>query len=229
MAFIALRCPSCGAEINLDQSREFGFCSYCGTKVIQEKQIIEHRGTVKIDGIATSSSLLQRGYMCLKDYKFDDAYTYFDRVLDENPTCSKAYWGMLCCEKFAADDKKLLQSDYPLEKYGNYRKAVEFASQDELTKYKNIANKLNDRLTEENNAYKKNFPKLIIASVLFAPLLFMTIIGIALGVSEDPFAFILAAVFGIPSVLLIRVLFKYGKAVRPAAKRKQRIRLNTPN
>lgn len=27
MGFIALRCPSCGAEIELDSNREFGFCS----------------------------------------------------------------------------------------------------------------------------------------------------------------------------------------------------------
>lgn len=33
MAVTALRCPSCGAEITLDDDREFGFCSYCGSKI----------------------------------------------------------------------------------------------------------------------------------------------------------------------------------------------------
>ena len=38
MAIRALKCPSCGADITLDDSREYGFCSYCGTQI----QIGEH-------------------------------------------------------------------------------------------------------------------------------------------------------------------------------------------
>lgn len=30
---VALKCPSCAANISIDDSREYGFCSYCGTKV----------------------------------------------------------------------------------------------------------------------------------------------------------------------------------------------------
>lgn len=30
---VALNCPSCGAKFFIDDSREFGFCSYCGTKI----------------------------------------------------------------------------------------------------------------------------------------------------------------------------------------------------
>lgn len=41
MPFIALKCPSCGADINLDSSREFGFCSYCGMKIVQDKQVVQ--------------------------------------------------------------------------------------------------------------------------------------------------------------------------------------------
>ncbi len=31
---ISLKCPDCGADIQLDNDREFGFCMYCGTKVL---------------------------------------------------------------------------------------------------------------------------------------------------------------------------------------------------
>ena len=33
MSVKALKCPSCGADIELDDSREFGFCSYCGSRI----------------------------------------------------------------------------------------------------------------------------------------------------------------------------------------------------
>ena len=49
MGFIALRCPSCGAEIELDESRDFAFCSYCGTKIVRDKQIVEHNVNVRIN------------------------------------------------------------------------------------------------------------------------------------------------------------------------------------
>jgi DNA-directed RNA polymerase subunit RPC12/RpoP len=49
MGFIALRCPSCGAEIELDESRDFAFCTYCGTKMVREKQTIEHNVNIRIN------------------------------------------------------------------------------------------------------------------------------------------------------------------------------------
>ena len=30
---IDLKCPNCSASISLDETREYGFCSYCGTKI----------------------------------------------------------------------------------------------------------------------------------------------------------------------------------------------------
>ena len=32
--FISVKCPDCGAELSIDNSREFAFCSYCGTKIL---------------------------------------------------------------------------------------------------------------------------------------------------------------------------------------------------
>lgn len=32
--FIAMRCPACGAEINVESGREFSFCTYCGSKIL---------------------------------------------------------------------------------------------------------------------------------------------------------------------------------------------------
>ncbi len=37
MALIALRCPYCSGDIQLDDTREFGFCLYCGSKVMVQK------------------------------------------------------------------------------------------------------------------------------------------------------------------------------------------------
>ncbi len=34
LQFISVKCPDCGAELSIDNSREFAFCSYCGAKVM---------------------------------------------------------------------------------------------------------------------------------------------------------------------------------------------------
>ena len=30
-------CPNCNGQVQIDTSREFGFCSYCGTKILFER------------------------------------------------------------------------------------------------------------------------------------------------------------------------------------------------
>ena len=82
MGFIALKCPSCGAEIELDSSREFGFCQYCGTKIVQEKVVVEHRGNVGLDHSNEVKNLLLRASECLRMGDTDGAERYYNRVLD---------------------------------------------------------------------------------------------------------------------------------------------------
>lgn len=36
---ISITCKNCNGETNLDNSKEFGFCVHCGTKIIIEKNM----------------------------------------------------------------------------------------------------------------------------------------------------------------------------------------------
>lgn len=85
MGFIKLNCPNCGANIELDESREFGFCQYCGTKIVQDKIIVEHRGNIKIDHSDEINNLLYRAQemMNFRDYK--NAEFYYNKVLELDP------------------------------------------------------------------------------------------------------------------------------------------------
>lgn len=94
MAFIALRCPSCGAEINLDKSREFGFCSYCGTKIMQERQIIEHRGSITLDRSSEINGLLSRARTLTAQGRIIEAGHYYERALTLDPNNIEAQQGL---------------------------------------------------------------------------------------------------------------------------------------
>ena len=39
MAIVSLKCPNCAGSVELDDSREFGFCQYCGNKIMIQQEI----------------------------------------------------------------------------------------------------------------------------------------------------------------------------------------------
>ena len=45
MNLIHLRCPDCGADLEVDNNREFCFCQYCGAKIILEESDASVRRT----------------------------------------------------------------------------------------------------------------------------------------------------------------------------------------
>ena len=88
MAIRALKCPSCGADITLDDSREFGFCSYCGTQIQIGEQINVHM-THEFKGDAP-------------DIHVTNQYYYSDRnepsgprVTVEKPGNKRLGWGIV--------------------------------------------------------------------------------------------------------------------------------------
>ena len=94
MGFIAVKCPGCGADIQLDDSREYGYCTYCGQQVVREKIIVEHR----VKGTVSEQSLIERAYLFIGQRDFDQAKTYLEKALDINPKNGKAYLGKLFCQ-----------------------------------------------------------------------------------------------------------------------------------
>lgn len=138
MGFTAVKCPSCGANIELDDSREFGFCNYCGAKIVQDKIIVEHRGTVKIEGTATADTLLERAKIMVHDGDFENADTYFDRVLDIEPHSAEAYWGKLCCKLHVLNNDALQNHPYSILEESTYKKAIEYADATLREEYQNI-------------------------------------------------------------------------------------------
>lgn len=82
MGFVNLKCPSCGAEISLDDSKEYGFCTYCGTQVVQDKIVVEHRGTVKTDETEKYNNMMILAHQAYAANNMQEAYNYYTRLLE---------------------------------------------------------------------------------------------------------------------------------------------------
>lgn len=135
MRFVKVSCPSCGGDVELSEDREFGFCTFCGSKIIRDKILVEHKGNISLDGVANERSLLERAFLFMESKDFINAQNYFERVLDINPRCSKAYMGKLMCKLCVADIQDLGNQIVPLETHKEYSLAVRFSKPDELQVY----------------------------------------------------------------------------------------------
>ena len=171
MGFIKLTCPNCGAAIELSDDRQYGFCTYCGTKVIQDKVIVEHRGKVSVSGVADVQALLDRATLFLEDNQFDKASEYCERVLDIDPKNADAYTAKLMSQTHCDRIDKLSKSEKPLDKFNSYNKAVRFASPDmkaALVAYKDqsIINyqETSKRKNEQLNEITRNLKSISIKS-----------------------------------------------------------------
>ena len=146
MGLISMKCPACGAVLeNVDESREFFFCTYCGNKITYEKQRIEMTGEVSLAGVATAKSLLTRGNNALEDGKFIEAEEFFDRALDSDPYLAEAYMGKLAARNFCRSDNELQQAPIRFTRTEDgqteddnmilYRRAMQYAKGELHDKY----------------------------------------------------------------------------------------------
>ncbi len=108
MGMVALKCPACGADIQLDDSREFGFCNYCGTKVMQEKIVVEHQGTVKVDNSEYVEKFLQNARRAYKKQDWEETEKYYNLVEQNDPSNIEAIF----YSAYAKACNTLIDADY---------------------------------------------------------------------------------------------------------------------
>lgn len=132
MAYTAVTCPQCGAAITSVPDRGSFFCQYCGARIEKEQLNINISGNVTVAGMASVESLLERGYIFLEDEDYAQADRYFERVLDADPKCAKAYIGKLLVQNKKPDIKEFLRTyNYQVERHELYKKALHYAKSDE--------------------------------------------------------------------------------------------------
>ena len=83
MKLTPAKCPSCGANIDVNEKLEKTICQYCGTTVLIEEAIekykIELSGKVEVEGIKTNSQKIESAKKHMKPGEYLEA----KRILDE--------------------------------------------------------------------------------------------------------------------------------------------------
>ena len=142
MGFVKATCPGCGANIDYDDSRDFGFCQYCGAKITRDTL------NIKIKGIASANSLLERAFMDIADGLFNKADESLEKVIDADPKCGKAYIGKLMTATQVRSLDELYGYRRPLENIVSYGRAIMYSSPEDAAKLKEI-----NEITKQNYRY----------------------------------------------------------------------------
>lgn len=66
MKLITLKCPECGATLNLDSSRKECFCTYCGAKILLDEEI--QRQDIKIENRIIDEAAIEKEKTKQLDY-----------------------------------------------------------------------------------------------------------------------------------------------------------------
>lgn len=84
MATVSIKCPNCGGALELDDSKEFGFCIFCGTqvRVQDEKTRIEVSGSVTFDESKKYENFLTLATQAFTVGNMEEAYQYYTRALE---------------------------------------------------------------------------------------------------------------------------------------------------
>ena len=142
----ALQCEFCGGKL-ITKAGGICECDSCGMefdKTWVKEKIQEIKGTVKVEGnvevtgsvkvdgavevkgSVSKESLLKRAQLALEDRDWKSAADYFEKVLDVDPECTEAYFGLAMCEAEANTLEALVNAEKWDNK--NYIKGKRFAS-----------------------------------------------------------------------------------------------------
>ena len=92
MSLVNVKCPNCGAAIQLDSSREEGFCSYCGSKVLVQEAI----NKVKIDKSGDIQNFLNLSKASIEANNGQEAYDYANKALEVDAQNAEAWYQNAC-------------------------------------------------------------------------------------------------------------------------------------
>lgn len=132
MSIVNVKCPNCGASIQLDSNREEGFCSYCGSKVKVQEAI----SRIRIDKSIDLKNLLNLANAAIEANNGQEALDYANKTLEVDSQNAEAWYikmqaqGLLTtfadlkCTEIVTSGRKAIEFDHSEEMklniYGYY-------------------------------------------------------------------------------------------------------------
>ena len=103
---VPAKCPSCGAQLELDDNMKRAECKFCKSTIIVddaiEKYKLEISGNVKVSGIQGESDKIDIARKYIKLDKYEEAQKIINEILEKNPFYLEAIKMLIEIEKKTA-------------------------------------------------------------------------------------------------------------------------------
>lgn len=124
-------------EQQLDDANPYpGFISEAAQTENDDKSIVVRYDPAQDRDVHDEiKNALERAFLALNYFQFDEAAVHFDRVLDMDPHFAPAYMGKLLCSLGIRDERNLPFTRATFTKDHNWDLALRFATEEELVRY----------------------------------------------------------------------------------------------
>ena len=126
MKLIPARCPSCGADIEVNKSNETTKCKYCETRIFIDDAIAKYK--VEIENLPTANNHLKLGTRSLNSRDFKKAHEQLEKALEIDPDNSE----IIVKETLAQVLQKEITESNLTKILSAFKDAKEFCSKDTL-------------------------------------------------------------------------------------------------
>lgn len=108
MPFVEAKCTNCGANLQVDNSKEAGICNHCGTAFITEKVINNYYSVTNISAntVNITEGSLENYFILAKNAQETsnnkEAILYYNKVLQINPNHYESLYGKAICSFYSS-------------------------------------------------------------------------------------------------------------------------------
>jgi len=118
---VPAKCPSCGADIEVNKKLENTICQYCGTTVLVDDAIaklkVELSGKVEVEGISGDKDKLNKARKYIKLKEYDNAKAIIDEMIANDKLNEEAYFervrinlGILDNDNFTGEKNRFMMN-----------------------------------------------------------------------------------------------------------------------
>lgn len=104
MSLVYLKCQKCGGDISFDNDKKYGFCPFCGSKVIESQEIINNNNyitnnisaaNITIENNDLEKMIVSADTFLLKHKDYNAALNIFKEISNSFPNDYRGWWGIV--------------------------------------------------------------------------------------------------------------------------------------
>ncbi len=98
MSLVKAQCLNCGANLEVDNSKDAAICPYCKTAYIVETAIEQYNHKINSHGAKSTTDMIKDGIAQIRLEKYDDAEKKFHEISYDNPEDWRGWFGLALTE-----------------------------------------------------------------------------------------------------------------------------------